>query len=482
MLRTTAWILRYVQNCKTRNKTKSQLSISEINEAEKLLLRKMQQECFLEDLQELKLNRKLCPKNRLFTLDAIYKDDLIRLGGRLNNAKVNEEVKTPIILDSKHKITKLIIKYYHEKVNHHGQETVISLLRERFWIISIRKAVRSCWAECQWCKNRRASQKPPIMGQLPPCRLEPTVRPFIKTGIDYFGPISVTVKRSHEKRYGVMFTCLVTRAVHLEIAYNMSTDGFIHVLRQFACRRGYPEEIYSDNGQNFKGAEKELNENLKLLNNDPKISEFCCLKGVKWIFNPPLAPFMGGAWERLIGCVKKHLNEILKEKFPQEYVLRTAFAEIEHILNCRPLTHVSSDPDDSEALTPNHFLIGPSYAVLPCTKIEEKNMNLLSKWKAAQKLTDIFWQRWSREYLPSLICRKKWHQDHRNIKKGDVVLLNDPDRPRNIWPKGIVTEVYPAKDKRIRVVDVRTTNGSTLRRPVARLCILDVSGQCNDDK
>lgn len=323
------------------------------------------------------------------------------------------------------------------------------------------------------CKNRKAIPKVPIMGQLPTCRLEPTIRPFIKCGIDYFGPIEVTVKRSHEKRYGVIFTCMVTRAIHLELAHDLTTDAFIHIFRQFGCRRGFPEEIYSDNGLNFKGAERELTEMLQNLDQS-KITQFWTMKHTKWKFNPPIAPHMGGVWERLIQSVKKNIKEVLKSRYPQEYVLRTLFAECENIINSRPLTHVSIDSDDSEALTPNHFLIGPSYAALSFGELDEKCLNLYSKWRAVQKLADIFWTRWTQEYLPTLVRSTKWFKENKQIKLGDIAIMVDPSGPRNIWQKCKVIKLYPAKDGRVRIVDVQNSSGTIYRRSVSRLSVLDV--------
>lgn len=157
------------------------------------------------------------------------------------------------------------------------------------------------------------------MGQLPSFRTKRTVRTFIKTGIDFFGPIEVSVKRSREKRYGVIFTCMVTRAIHLEIANSLSTNAFIHVFRQFGCRRGFSEEVFCDNGTNFRGAEKILSEALKTFDQE-EIVKFCTMCQVKWNFNLPATPHMGGAWERLIQSVKKVLKEILVSRYPQEYV------------------------------------------------------------------------------------------------------------------------------------------------------------------
>ncbi|XP_074033089.1 uncharacterized protein [Leptinotarsa decemlineata] len=176
---------------------------------------------------------------------------------------------------------------------------------------------------------------------------------------------------------------------------------------------------------------------------------------------------MGGAWERLIQIVKKILKEMLQTKYPQENVLRT---EIQNIVNSRPLTHISLDTSD----TPNHFLIGPSYSAMSCVDLGKENFKLLPKWKAAQKLADIFWKRWTYEYLTYLTKRSKWQQETPSIRKNDGVLIVDPNGLRNNLLKGRVSNLYPAKDNRIRIVDVQLANGVILRRPVSRLCVLDV--------
>lgn len=481
-LRTTAWMLRFIRNCKntrqhrdSRPNTLQELDKNEILMAENIIFKRIQEDSFLEEIDSLKNNKFIAKSSKIFNLTCILDENgILRLGGRLNNLQTfDEDFKNPIILDPNHLITRLIIQHYHDKIHHHGQDTLLNNLRRRFWIIRARQAMKSVYARCQTCKNRKSTPQIPIMGQLPSCRLETTIRPFIKTGVDYFGPLLVTVKRSHEKRYGVIFTCMTTRAVHLDIAHDLTTDGFIHVLRQFGCRRGFPEEIYSDNGTNFKSSEKELREALDDINQN-EIIRFCAMNNINWHFNPPSAPHMGGVWERLIQSIKKILGEILKTKYPQEYVLRTLFMETENILNSRPLTHVSLDPEDPEPLTPNHFLIGPKYGALPCVKTDERDLTLLSKWRAAQRLTDIFWQRWTHEYLPYLVTRKKWHQESIAVKLNDIVVIIDPNGPRNIWPKGRVIQLYPAKDGKIRIVDVKLANGTVLKRPVSRLCVLDV--------
>lgn len=160
-------------------------------------------------------------------------------------------------------------------------------------------------------------------------------------------------------------------------------------------------------------------------------------------------------------------------RYPPEETLRTALLEIENILNSRPLTHISIDPDDPEVLTPNHFLIGPSYDALPFTETDERDLNLLKSWRAAQKLVDIFWQRWTKEYLPTLI-KTKWYVDNKPIAVNDMVIMVNQNGPRNLWQKAVVINTFLAKDGKIRMVDVKTSAGTVLRRPVSKLIVLDV--------
>ncbi|XP_044751667.1 uncharacterized protein LOC123311663 [Coccinella septempunctata] len=477
LLRTTSYVLRFIDIMKRRCTGKGELSVEEINKAENLLFRKVQEESFMEEINALMQGKPFSSSSRLRTLNCFLseQDGLLRLAGRLEKSELNVQTRKPIILDPQHKITKLIVQKYHEDVHHHGQEIVINNLRQKFWILRLRQTVKSIWNSCQLCKIRRATPRIPVMGQLPECRIQPTIRAFIKTGIDYFGPLEVTVKRSREKRYGAIFTCMTTRAVHLEIAHDLTTNSFINVLRQFGCRRGFPDEIYCDNGSCFKSAEKEITEEFKIIEKK-EILDFTVMRKIKFFFNPPLAPHTGGSWERLIQSIKKIMKEILKCRYPPEHVLRTVLLECESILNSRPLTHVSLDSDDAESLTPNHFLIGPSNISPSFTETAEKDLNLMSSWRAAQRLADMFWSKWSREYLPTLIRSSKWYRDNgeRSIQLGDVVIMVDPDGPRNLWQKAVVINVYPAKDGKIRTVDVRNSNNTIYRRHVAKLIVLDV--------
>ncbi|XP_031348508.1 uncharacterized protein LOC116174690 isoform X1 [Photinus pyralis] len=477
LLRATAYIIRVRNILRAKVFIRNEITVEELYEAEIILYRKVQMESFLEEYKMLQQGQIIKKTSRLFSLSCTFReeDKLMRLDGRLNNSSsLNFDTKHPIILDPKHRITKLIIQHYHENAYHFGQEIVLNKLRCKFWILRMRQAVKNVFHNCQQCSNRRANPMIPIMGQLPSCRIEPTIRPFIKCGVDYFGPFEVAVKRSREKRYGVIFTCLVTRAVYLEIAHDPTTNAFINVLRQFGCRRGFPHEIHSDNGLNFRGAEREISQHLDNLQQN-EIIEFCSLRGIKWHFNPPHAPHMGGIWERQIQSIKKILKEILNTRYPQEHILRTFLIECENILNSRPLTHVSSDSHDSEPLTPNHFLIGPDFVAQPWTvTTDNRDLNLMNSWRSAQRLADFFWKRWLDDYLPTIIKRSKWYQEQKNIKVDDIVIIVDPNGTRNDWRKARVVKTYPAKDGRIRIVDVKDGNGKVYRRALSKLIVLDL--------
>ena len=306
-----------------------------------------------------------------------------------------------------------------------------------------------------------------MMASLPAGRLAYRQRPFTHCGIDYFGPMFIKIGRRREKRWGVLFTCLSTRAIHLELASSLTASSAIMALQRLAARRGSPSVLYSDNGTNFRGACQELKDSIAMIDKN-KQREYALKNGMRWLFNLPDAPHMGGVWERLIKFVKITLNAILKNQVVSEEVLYTTLTEIEHAVNSRPLTHVSADPPDDEALTPNHFLIGTSSGELKLGKYEIENVCTRKQWQISQAFADAFWKRWLREYLPNIISREKWFYKNETIKVGDIVLIFNLQAPRNSWKKGRVTEVYIGADGEIRVAKILTTDGE-LTRPIHKL-------------
>ncbi|XP_062557120.1 uncharacterized protein LOC134221979 [Armigeres subalbatus] len=316
------------------------------------------------------------------------------------------------------------------------------------------------------------------MGPLPAVRLEPYVRPFTYVGVDLFGPYLIKIGRSAPKRWVCLFTCLTVRAIHLEIVNSLSTDSCKKAIRRFIARRGSPLEIYSDNGSNFVGASRELMHEIKQISRE--LSSTFTNANTQWRFNPPSAPHMGGCWERMVRAVKSALGSIPTVRKLDEESLATVLAEAESMVNSRPLSFIPLESADSEALTPNHFLLMSSNGVRePERRPMDDSRILRNSWNTVQHTLDNFWRRWIVEYLPTITRRTKWFRDVRPIKEGELVFVAD-ENVRNRWVRGRVIRVIPGKDGVVRRAEV-LTSGGILRRPATKLAVLDVdsSGDAN---
>ncbi|KAK3748896.1 hypothetical protein QZH41_002885 [Actinostola sp. cb2023] len=307
-------------------------------------------------------------------------------------------------------------------------------------------------------------------------KLDPTKIRARSAGVDCFGPFMIKRGRSQVKWYGVLYTCLAVRAIHIEVLHSMDTDSFVNSLRRFIARRGKPEIIRSDNGTNFVAGNKEIPEAISQWN-DQKIHEFLLQRQVKWVFNPPSASHHGGIWERCIRTVRKVLNALLKEHILDDEGLSTLLCEVESIVDSRPITKTSNDPADLEPLTPNHLLLLRSELNPPPGIFSSDDMYSRRKWKQVQYLADVFWSRWIKEYLPKLQERQKWTRPSRNFAIDDVVLIVDDRLPRCSWPLGRVTDVHRnSQDGYVRSVTVQTKN-SVFNRPIKTSvvnCSMDV--------
>lgn len=457
-------------NVKERKNIKAlPLSAELIARAENLLMRATQEETFWNEIEDLKNDRPISKESRLKQLSVTYTDGALRLRGRIQAAEdVPEHLKNPLVLDGNSQTVKLWIQAVHRRRNHVGVEATVNECRQQHWILRLRPTTRTIVRQCLLCRMKTQNPPYPRTGDLPLCRLAHHKRPFTYVGVDYFGPLYITVGRSHQKRYVAIFTCLTTRAVHLELAATLSTDSAIMALRRMMARRGKPAQIWSDNGTNLRGADKELRRAL-----DAATAEEAAIRTISWRFIPPGAPFMGGAWERMVRSVKTALEATLHERFPSEEVLYTLLMEAEYSVNSRPLTHVSVSAEDPEALTPNHFLLGePGHSPAP-GNFTERDIATRASWRASQKLADVFWDRWLKEYLPDLQTRREPHGRGTAIRPGDLVKIVEENQPRNQWTRGKIAETYPGPDGIVRTVDVKTKTG-TLRRPVRKLVTLNM--------
>ena len=312
------------------------------------------------------------------------------------------------------------------------------------------------------------------MAPLPASRLKSSLQAFTRCAVDFAGPF-ITVQgrgKRREKRYLCLFTCLATRAVHLEMAFGLDTNSFLNAFYRMSNRRGLPEELISDNGTNFKGADAELKELVAKLN-DVQINQSIANKGIRWCFNPPLAPHFGGVHETMVKAAKRAMYAILGKADINDEELLTAITGAEALLNSRPLTYQSASPADDAPLTPNHFLHGQIGGQFAPTSVDDTEFHPRKRWRRVQELLHHFWTRWIQEWIPGLNARKKWFKSQRDVQIGDVMIVISPDTPRGNWPLGHVLDVYPGKDGHVRVAKLQVGSG-TLTRPVTKLCPLEL--------
>ena len=417
----------------------SSLSVGDLHEAEVTLVKHVQRSSYLEELQALLRGRHVSRASSLSPLCPMLSQDLICVGGRLRHSPLDPSACHPVVLPPQHCLTRVILNEYHDRA-HLGVEWIASRVRLRFWVPKLRSILRGIRSKCTTCKRKFDRPMTQKMADLPSDRCSPTDGAFNHVGVDLFGPFHVKFGRATVKRYGCVFSCLSTRAIHLEVLTSLETDSFINGFVRFCARRGYPELVRSDNGTNFVGCQSELSREFRRLDKSAVVRE-ARWKEVVWIFNPPYASHQGGAWERMIRIVRRVLTAIVNPNLTlSDEALSTVFCEVEGIVNSRPLIKLSSDTSDLDPLTPNHLLLMRGNASLPWTNASEGEL-YRRRWKMVQSLSSMFWKRWLREYLPELQRRMKWTQDCPNVKVGDLVLIVDELCPRGMWPLGLVDEV-----------------------------------------
>lgn len=309
------------------------------------------------------------------------------------------------------------------------------------------------------------------MSDLPLSRLDAYARPFTHMGVDYFGPLLVSIGRRQEKRWILLATCLTVRAIHLQVVYSLTTNSCIMALRNVMARRGIPAVIYSDRGTNFQGASKELMVAMENIDHERVATEFTT-PYTTWTFIPPASPHMGGAWERLVRTVKQNLYKFQSNRSVSMEVLENMLAEVENVVNSRPLTNIPIDNDQSPVLTPNHFLLGSSNGMRAWVQFDDSSTVLKNCWQLSQAMANQFWKQWIRDYLPSS-RRTKWFEKVKPVEVGDVVILVDPKLPRNTWPKGRIIGIKRGKDGQVRSATIHTCSG-IYERPVVKIAVLDV--------
>jgi hypothetical protein len=469
--RTMAYVLRFINNItKTLAKLTGPLSSTELEKSFYILTKQAQSESFSSEIKVLKNKGDLPSKSSILSLTPFLDEfSILRVGGRLQQSSISFNQKHPAILLYKHWFTKLIFLHEHINLLHCGPQLLLYTIRDRFWPTRGRVLARSTVNNCIRCRRFTAKPINSIMGNLPVERVTPTY-PFQVCGTDFAGPFYITDRKGRgckiSKCYLCLFVCFSTKAVHLEVASNLTTDVFLMCLKRFVSRRGRPNQVFCDNGNNFIGANNEIANFIQ--SNSNSIVQNAANDNIKFVFSPAYAPNFGGLWEAGVKSAKYHIKRILGNTHLTFEELSTLFAHVESILNSRPLTPLTSDPNDLQPLTPGHFLIGRTFTSVPSPDLREIRTTRLDRFQRIEYARQHFWDRWRNEYMKELQQRGKWRTKQRQLNIGDLVVINDPHLPPLRWHLGRIHRLYPGPDAITRVADVNTANG-IVRRSINKL-------------
>jgi hypothetical protein len=443
------------------------------------LIQQCQEESFADELRRLRKKKPLHSTSHLLALAPILGEDgLLRLGGRIGRARLPYDQLHPPFLPGRHPLSEKIVRAFHESLKHVGTDFLLSYVRQHFWVTKGRELVKKIRRDCVVCRRNRAQPGEQMMADLIESRLDYGALPFTRTAVDLFGPLEIgTYRNRTAKRWGIIYTCLVTRAVFLELVPSLSSTDFLLSFRKFVSIYRYPEIMHSDNGTNFVGAERELREAAEALYASEEVPKFLHANNVQWTFQPPRTPHFGGAHESLVKSTKKALYNALDQekgafRHPTEDVLRTLLYEVAGLLNTRPLTYASSDPADFRPLTPNDFLNRAPTAHPPAGTYGDAQPR--DHYRYLQRTLNLFWDLWKTVYLQSLAARKKWKVRRSNFAVGDVVLEVNKGFGRGVWSIGHVIQVFPGSDGCVRAVDIQTETG-IFRRGITELCLLETN-------
>ena len=465
--RTLAYVRRFVQNASKKNAKTGPITVQELKESENQLFK----------WSQLHLDPSVVDKKLIPNLD---ENGLLRAHGRLEDARsLPQEMRNPVILPRDHLLVKLLLRHLHDKRGHCGYKSLIHEARRKYWIIGVRSMSKALTSKCITCRKLRKKPLDQLMGQIPSLRVAAGFPPFSNTAIDMFGPLHIKLNRKTLKEAQVViFTCMTTRAVHLELVNDKTSDAFLMAFRRFASLRGHPSVCWSDRGTNFVGAQGYLKEIMQSWN-IPKIQsvlseDFCC--DFKWQWNIPHASHQNGVVETLIKSVRQSLNATCKNQAFTEEQWRTFLSETNYIINGRPLYPSSNDIWESPPITPNDILIG-HHLPLPQPEPEER-INPRHLLRSTQDRVNEFWKCWMRYFAPNLLPRNKWFRTRENVHVDDLVLELDQNHKRSQWKLARIIVTYPGKDGLVRKARIKTQDGE-YDRPIHKLCLLATKEELN---
>lgn len=485
LLRVTALVVKFVNKLKnqTRNARKAEKKKErykptdlDLEEAEELWIRSVQASSFTEELKFLRnsnSNSKVTPPIHVKQFGLFLDKGIIKCKGRMNNSSLPVNSRNPVLLPAKHAFVQFIIKDAHYSVKHCGVRDTLTTIRERYWILRGREAVKQFIRKCVICRKYEGKPYKPLpTADLPSERVSDDP-PFTHIGLDFAGPLFITEANSSKKAeisnkvYICLFTCASTRAVHLELTRGLSTQAFLLAFRRFSARRGLPATITSDNAKSFKSS---CNDVRKIARSE-EVCQFLTNKRITWNFIIERAPWWGGYWERLVQSIKRPLKKVLGRSTLNFDELNTLLVEIEGVINSRPLTYVYDDVDSlSYPLTPSDLIYGRRITPTANSSHQEiisSYQSLTRRLRHHKNLLQQLTKQWRREYLTGLRERKQpgtKESTKEIISVGDIVILKNDSTCRSYWKLAKVEKLIEGSDGRARAAIIKVASSN--RRPV----------------
>ena len=485
LLRVTALVLKFVEKLRTSasRRSKEMLTAEGLSKAEQMWTKTVQRRCFSQEAQKLARGiKEVKIKQILLYMDT---EGIIRCKGRLGESSLAEGANNPILLPAKHQYTTLLILEHHKIVQHNGIRDTLNSIRQIYWIVRGREAVKRVIRRCILClKYEGKPYTSPVQPDLPGERVSDGP-PFLHTGVDFAGPLYVQSKGQQQKVYLCLYTCASTRAVHLEITEDLSAVSFLQSFRRFTSRRGLPSTILSDNAKTFKSASADIKKVVRC----KEVQTHMVNNQIQWKFIVEKAPWWGGFWERMVGITKRCLKKTIGRSTLTFEELRTLVVEVEGTINNRPLTYVYDDVEGvSQPLTPAHLIYGRQIVKTPSERqfeISNVNKSLTRRARHQFKVLNDFTRQWQREYLLGLREHANCHSKGKNqprhsiIKPGDIVVMKDDLTHRSWWKLARIVELIKGRDGQARAAKIlvlsQDKKTSYLRRPVQHLIPLEVS-------
>jgi hypothetical protein len=473
-----ASILRLGSKAHRKFKSKP-FSVEERQMTEKRLWSLTQRHHFPHEFSSLANSLPLPDKSELAKYNPFFdeKDCLLRSNTRLILSNLPAETRTAIILPKNCPIVAKFVLDKHELHQHAGTAFLHGLLKNTFLIQQGRRQIRKI---IRTCLKRKCVPPMPLSQQMAPL---PTIRtddpqPFQSVAVDLFGPMTAfhtcglpnCPHPNESKVYCSLFTCLTSRAVHLELIDSASTEAFLDAFRRMTARRGTAKTMYSDNAKNFKSASKEIR-NLYRSINWNAVKQDGVKKNIDWLFSIERAPHQNGACERLVRLIKNPLRVIIGSARLTKTQLSLILIEIEAVVNGRPLAVSTDDPSDWVPITPFELVNGRTLDQLPDPRAPLKTTNYAHLWRRRQAILSGFWKKWYNDYLLEQSVRKIWRKPQPNDLINKIVLIRDDHLSRHEWKIGKIVRILPSKDNLVRNVEVKTPT-SLLRRPVQKLALL----------